>query len=212
MEVYYVQDLLTEALAASDEARRMIIEQVASEFTVGWSLVDEVREFLWDLKPDFLAQHLIGGLTVGEMDLDFDKLRQISLGAAALDDPDYFVLPPLPNSLFTRDSSCWIFNGVSVNPMYWPARRRESLNLLAIYRYHPMFQDANFEFWYPGTGETAIQRPGFRPFVPRRRRCDAHRQRHRANRHERTHPGAHDRADRQEPLRQGRGRAGHRRR
>ena len=74
------------------------------------------------------------------MDLDFGKLKTVSLGAAALDDPGYFVLPPVPNSLFTRDSSCWIFNGVSVNPMYWPARRRESLNLLAIYRFHPMFQ------------------------------------------------------------------------
>ena len=67
--------------------------------------------------------------------------------------PGYFVLPPVPNSLFTRDSSCWMFNGVSVNPMYWPARRRESLNLLAIYRYHPMFQDAGFEFWYPELGD-----------------------------------------------------------
>ena len=62
-------------------------------------------------------------------------------------------VPPVPNSLFTRDSSCWMFNGVSVNPMYWPARRRESLNLLAIYRYHPMFQDADFEFWYPELGD-----------------------------------------------------------
>ena len=46
-----------------------------------------------------------------------------------------------------------MFNGVSVNPMYWPARRRESLNLLAIYRYHLMFQDASFEFWYPELGD-----------------------------------------------------------
>jgi arginine deiminase len=130
-----------------------MIEIVASEYTVGWSLVDEVREFLWNLKPDVLAKHLIGGLTVGEMDVDFDALRGVSLGAAALDDPGYFVLPPLPNSLFTRDSSCWMYNGVSVNPMYWPARRKEALNLLAIYRYHPMFQDAGFEFWYPERGD-----------------------------------------------------------
>ena len=108
---------------------------------------------LWKMKPDILAKHLVGGLTAGEMDIDFDKLKQVSLGAAALDDPGYFVLPPVPNSLFTRDSSCWMYNGVSVNPMYWPARRRESLNLLAIYRYHPMFQDADFKFWYPEQGD-----------------------------------------------------------
>jgi arginine deiminase len=160
VQVFLLQNLLTEALAASDEGRRKVIEQVASEYTVGWSLVDEVREFLWGMKPDMLAKHLIGGLTIGEMDamdLNFKQLKDVSLGAAALDDAaggrGYFVLPPVPNSLFTRDSSCWIFNGVSVNPMYWPARRRESLNLLVIYRYHPMFQGADFQFWYPELGD-----------------------------------------------------------
>ena len=153
VEVFYLLNLLSEALAASDEGRRKVIELVASEYTVGWSLVDEVREFLWQMKPDVLAKHLIGGLTVSEMDLDLTKLKNVSLGAAALDDPSYFVLSPVPNSLFTRDSSCWIFNGVSVNPMYWPARRKEALNLLAIYRYHPTFQDAGFDFWYPERGD-----------------------------------------------------------
>ena len=149
VEVFYLLDLLTEALTASEDARRMIIEQVAEEYTVGWSLMDEIRQFLWGLKPDYLARHLIGGLTAGETDLDWRKFGKISLYAAALEDMSYFLLPPLPNTLFTRDSSCWIYNGVSVNPMYWPARRRESLNLLVIYRYHPMFKDAGFEFWYP---------------------------------------------------------------
>jgi arginine deiminase len=153
VEVFYLLDLLGEALAASDEGRRRLIELVASEYTVGWSLVEEVRELLWNMNPAVLAKHLVGGLTVGEMDIDIEQLRKVSLGAAALDDPGYFVLPPVPNSLFTRDSSCWIFNGVSVNPMYWPARRKESLNLLAIYCYHPMFKDAGFEFWYPERGE-----------------------------------------------------------
>jgi arginine deiminase len=150
VEVLYVQDLLAETLRASEAARRLIIEQVATEYTVGWALVDEIRQFLWNLQPDFLARHLIGGLTAGETDLDWGKFRRISLHAAALQDKNYFLLPPLPNTLFTRDSSCWIYTGVSVNPMYWPARRREALNMLAIYRYHPMFQDAGFPFWYPG--------------------------------------------------------------
>jgi arginine deiminase len=149
VQVFYVQDLLSEALAASEEGRRKVIELIASEYTVGWSLVDEIREFLWGLKPNVLARHLIGGLTAGEADLDYAELRKVSLGAAALDDLGYFLLPPVPNTLFTRDSSCWIYNGVSVNPMFWPARRRESLNLLTIYRFHPMFQNAGFEFWYP---------------------------------------------------------------
>jgi arginine deiminase len=151
-EVYYHVDLLGEALAASDEARKNLINMVASEYTVGWSLVDEVREFMWKMNPKVLARHLVGGLTIGEMEamgFDLDKSRKISLGAAAVDDPGFFVIPPVPNSLFQRDPSCWIYNGVTVNPMFWPARRREALNMMTIYRYHPMFQGADFEFWYP---------------------------------------------------------------
>ncbi|MBP1701600.1 MAG: Arginine deiminase [Chloroflexi bacterium] len=155
IQVFYHVDLLGEALASSDTARQNTIQMVASEYTVGWSLVDEVRDFLSKMKPDVLARHLVGGLTIGEMEaggFDLAKFRQISLGAAAValaSDAGYFVIPPVPNSLFQRDPSCWIYNGVTVNPMYWPARRRESLNMLIIYRYHPMFQDAGFEFWYP---------------------------------------------------------------
>jgi arginine deiminase len=153
IDVYYHVELLGEALAASEEARRNVVEMVTSEYTVGWSLVDEVREFLMKMKPDVLAKHLVGGLTVGEMVIggfDLAKFKQISLGAAAVvDDLGYFVIPPVPNSLFQRDPSCWIYNGVTVNPMFWPARRREALNMLTIYRYHPMFQEAKFHFWYP---------------------------------------------------------------
>jgi arginine deiminase len=152
VEVFLLVDLLTEALA-SDEARTRLIELVASEHTVGWSLVDEIRAMLADLKPDQLARHLVGGLTVAEADLDPAELAQVSLiGAALGGDTSQFVLPPLPNTLFTRDSSCWMYGGVTINPMYWPARRREAYNVAAIYKYHPLFADADFEFWYPHEG------------------------------------------------------------
>jgi arginine deiminase len=153
VEVFLFRDLLAEALAASDEGRRRLIEVTASEYTVGVSLVDEVRAVLWEMKPDQLARHLIGGLTVAESGLDLDRFRGSSLPAAALDDTSMFVLPPLPNTLFTRDSSCWIYGGVSINPMYWPARRLEAYNVAAIYRYHPMFEGAGFEYWYPPLGD-----------------------------------------------------------
>ena len=152
IEVFYHVDLLGEALAASEIARQNVVNMVASEYTVGWSLMDEVRDFLMRLQPEVLARHLVGGLTIGEMvtmGFDLAKFRQVSLGAAAIDDPGFFVLPPVPNTLSQRDPSCWIYNGVTVNPMFWPARRREALNMLTIYRYHPMFQDAGFQFWYP---------------------------------------------------------------
>ncbi len=153
VEVFYFRDLLGEALAASEEGRGRLIELVVSEYTVGVSLVDDVRARLWGMAPDELARHLIGGLTVAESGLDLGKLGSSSLGAAALDDLSAFVLPPLPNTLFTRDSSCWIYGGVSVNPMYWPARRLEAYNVAAIYRYHPMFAEAQFDYWYPPLGD-----------------------------------------------------------
>jgi arginine deiminase len=153
VEVFYVKDLLGEALAADDAVRQRLIELVASEYVVGIGLVDEVRSALAALAPDALATHLIGGLTVAESGIDLGRLGKSSLIAAAIDDDSTFILPPLPNSLFTRDSSCWIYGGVSVNPMYWPARRREAYNMAAIYRAHPMFKDAGFDFWYPPLGD-----------------------------------------------------------
>ena len=150
VEVHYVQDLLTEALAAaSEEQRKRLIDLVSSPMVVGPSLAEAVHDSLSKLSHDLLARHLIGGLTVAESGLDVGKLKDTSLIAAAVDDESTFVLPPLPNSLFTRDSSCWIYGGVSVNPMYWPARRREAYNMAAIYKAHPLFADADFEFWYP---------------------------------------------------------------
>ncbi|HYH92036.1 MAG TPA: arginine deiminase [Candidatus Saccharimonadales bacterium] len=153
VEVLYVQDLLSEALAASEDARQRLISVVAAEAVVGPSLVEDVRAALYALPPDALARHLIGGLTVGESGLDLGKLATSSLIGAAIDDESLFVLPPLPNTLFTRDSSCWIYGGVSINPMYWPARRREAYNMAAIYRAHPRFKDAAFKYWYPELGE-----------------------------------------------------------
>ena len=153
VEVFLLQKLLAEALEASDEGRLRLIEVAASEYTVGLSLVDEVRATLAGMKSDVLAKHLLGGLTVAESGLDVAAYRARSLPAAALDDESMFVLPPLPNTLFTRDSSCWIFGGVSINPMFWPARRLEAYNVAAIYRYHPMFAGADFEYWYPRLGE-----------------------------------------------------------
>ena len=142
VEVYLLTDLLAEALAASEPARTRLIELVASEHTVSWSLVDEVRAALAAFPAEDLARHLVGGLTVAESGLD-----------AALEDASTFVLPPLPNTLFTRDSSCWMYGGVSVNPMFWPARRREAFNVATIYKAHPMFAEADVTFWYPHEGD-----------------------------------------------------------
>jgi len=153
VKVYHLKELLAGALAACDDTKRLVIDRMVTEMTVGVSAVDAVRISLMDMEAGDLAEYLIGGLTVKELGyMDLDRLVQFSLTAAAAG-PDAFILPPLPNTLFTRDSSCWIYNGVTLNPMYWPARRLETINVAAVYRKHPMFMDADFEFWYPPSGD-----------------------------------------------------------
>ncbi|HII75632.1 MAG TPA: arginine deiminase, partial [Methanolinea sp.] len=154
--VYHLQELLTEALAAGDETRKMVLDTVVNATTVGLSAVDAVRICLMDMEPAGLARHLIGGLTVSELECVYmEGLSRFSLTAAAAG-PDAFILPPLPNTLFTRDSSSWISGGVSLNPMHWPVRRRESINVEVVYRAHPLFRDAAFLFWHPSPGDPTL--------------------------------------------------------
>jgi arginine deiminase len=105
------------------------------------------------MTPARLASTLLGGLLVDEIDgLDLGDLRRHSLGAV-LSDPGSFVLPPLPNTVFTRDSSAWLFGGVVLPPLFWNARRLEVANVSLIYRFHPSFANEGMEFWYPPAGD-----------------------------------------------------------
>ena len=71
--MYLTHELLAETLAASDEARCKLVDAVASPYTVGWSIADEIRQYLMTLDPKDLAAHLIGGMTAAEADLDWGK-------------------------------------------------------------------------------------------------------------------------------------------
>ena len=105
---------------------------------------EPLKEWLTEMPADDLATRLTGGVTVQELP---DEIRS-AIGPALR--PTDFVLPPLPNQLFTRDTSAWIYGGVSLNPMFWPARQLETLNVEAIYRFHPRFRDAGFQIWFGG--------------------------------------------------------------
>ena len=153
VEVFYLEQLMVEALQAYPEAQQRIVERVITPLTVGFSLYDELYELLLNMAPPTLVRHLIGGLTKAEAQAMYDlsAAEHTSLIAAA-SESSAFLLPPLPNSLFTRDSSSWIYGGVTLNPMYYPARRAEAVNAALIYHYHPMFRESAFEFWYPMDG------------------------------------------------------------
>lgn len=148
VEVFLLEELLAETLDRSEEAKEHVLDAMVHELTVGAGLAADLREYLSEMTARLLARHLLGGLAKSEIpDLDLSR----SLTGRMYTERD-FVLPPLPNSLFTRDSSCWIYDGVSLNPMYSKVRQLEVLLVGAIYRHHPMFDQARFHFWYPPGG------------------------------------------------------------
>ncbi len=150
VEVFYHQKLLAEALDADFEAKQHALEQAVTHLTVGPSLVDAVRETLSGWSGEKLATHLIGGLTKEEFGVaDMDTRSLVT----ASGDPQAFLLPPLPNSLYQRDPSAWLYGGVSLNPMFWHVRLLETMNQSTIYHYHPMFAYEDFSFWYPFAGD-----------------------------------------------------------
>jgi arginine deiminase len=140
--VHHTGDLLAETLAIP-EARAFVLDRVCTSEQVGPMLVAPLREFAEKVEGTTLAELLVGGVTRADLSpLGVHSLRWSTLG---LDD---FVLPPLPNTLFPRDSSAWVYGGVTINPMAKAARRRESLHCQAVYRFHPLFADAGFPVYY----------------------------------------------------------------
>lgn len=93
------------------------------------------RAFLDSLTGAELARILIGGLTTSDLPDDYLS-GYVGLVRESTGRPEY-LLPPLPNTLYTRDTTCWINGGLTLNPLYWPARHDETLLMQAIYRFHP---------------------------------------------------------------------------
>jgi arginine deiminase len=142
VQVHYFGQLLAETLE-QPEGRAFVLDRMCTPEMLGPTLIGPIRELFADLDGPRLADYLIGGV----LKADLRPLRAKSLKWDMLR-PDDFLLPPLPNHLFTRDNSCWVYGGVSMNPMAKPARQRESLHIRAVYRYHPMFAGADFATWY----------------------------------------------------------------
>lgn len=151
VEVYFVRELLEETIR-DPEARRYILDRRITANNVGYGLAPELHAALMEMDAEKLSNHLIGGMNKAELPFDASASPIVRIM-----EPQDLIIPPLPNQLFTRDSSAWIYGGVSLNPMYWPVRRLETLNMSAIYKFHPMFKDADFKIWF---GEDPDERTG----------------------------------------------------
>ena len=154
IEVFYHQELLAQALNTSRKARQHAVERTVNHLSVGPALVDTVRSELAAWDGERLATHLIGGLKRSEFLDEYAAAGFASRSlVAAQADSQAYILPPLPNSLYQRDPAAWLYGGVSLNPLFFHARRLETINQSLIYRFHPIFADADFEYWYPPLGD-----------------------------------------------------------
>jgi arginine deiminase len=144
--VHYYRDLLAQTLAIG-EARAYVLDRVFDERLHGPLATSSLRAAFEELDPASLATFLAGGITAGEMLSLAPEPKSIAFHTLGRDG---FVLAPLPNLLYQRDTSCWIYGGVSINAMRMPARSPETITTAAIYQWHPMFAQASFETWYHG--------------------------------------------------------------
>lgn len=140
VEVLDVNTLLAETLDNA-EARSWVLDHRITADQVGVGAKAELTSWMTEIPSELLATHLLGGLTVEELPFEPSGLFGSYIGHHG------FVLPPLPNALFTRDNSAWIYDGVVVNPMYWNARRPETLLNTAIYKFHPNFAGRTHIHW-----------------------------------------------------------------
>ncbi|MDN4612852.1 arginine deiminase [Leifsonia sp. F6_8S_P_1B] len=136
VEVVELHEALAETVATA-EARDWLLDRKLQPSLVGPGLVEPTREYLETLTPAELARFLIGGLSARDLPEQYGNdhlaLAQDSTGGWE------YLMPPLPNTLYTRDTTCWIYGGVTLNPLYWPARHDETLLMKAVYRFHPGF-------------------------------------------------------------------------
>jgi arginine deiminase len=146
IEVLELHELLAETLT-DGLARAWVLDRRITANQVGLGTAPVLRAWLDDMPARKLAEHLIGGIAI----LDLPKSERSAMLADAYGSTD-FLVPPLPNTLFPRDASCWIYDGVTCNPMFWPARQPETLLLRAIYKFHQRFTNA--KIWW-GDCDTA---------------------------------------------------------
>ena len=136
VEVVELHELLAQTMAVPG-ARDWLLERKITPNEVGPGLVDGTREFLEGLPAGILSEYLIGGLATTDVPDEF-RTGYSALARESTSVREY-LMPPLPNTLYTRDTTCWLYGGVTLNPLYWPARHDETLLMKAVYEFHPDF-------------------------------------------------------------------------
>ena len=146
VRVHMLEQLLRETVAIP-EARHYILDAALDELVYGPMALDALFSMFSALDDESLVKYLVGGITKRELLQYVEEPKSVVVQAL---DPEDMLLPPLPNHMFTRDTSAWIYDGVSINAMRKRARERETIHYEAIYRWHPLFAEAGFPVWSDG--------------------------------------------------------------
>ncbi|SEH45839.1 arginine deiminase [Mycolicibacterium rutilum] len=143
VEVVELHELLAETMS-DPQAKAWLLDRKIVPNEVGLGLVDDTRGFLDSLPPQRLAELLIGGMSIRDLPKDTQSgYRGLARENSGVTE---YLMPPLPNTLYTRDTTCWIYGGLTLNPLFWPARHDETLLMKAIYEFHPDF--AGSRVWW----------------------------------------------------------------
>lgn len=134
VDVVELHDLLAQTVALPD-ARDWLLDRKIVPNEVGLGLIDGTRAYLESLEPARLAELLIGGMATVDLPEDY-RSPYVAMARESTGVQEY-LMPPLPNTLYTRDTTCWLYGGVTLNPLFWPARHDETLLMKAIYTFHP---------------------------------------------------------------------------
>ncbi|WP_274563217.1 arginine deiminase [Streptomyces spiramyceticus] len=149
VDVHLFGDLLRESLEIP-AAKNMVLDRVFDEKEYGPLATGVLRDAFDGLSLADLTEALVGGMTKREY---LDRHTEPTSVRFHVMDLDDFLVKPLPNHIFTRDTSAWIYDGVSINAMRWPARQRETVHFEAIYKHHPLFKSpeaGDFHTWSEG--------------------------------------------------------------
>jgi arginine deiminase len=147
VEVLDLHDLLAETLV-NPKARAWVLDRRITDNDVGPGTAPVLRAWLDQLPAGALVEHLLGGVAISELPTS-DQSAMLADAYGPMD----FIVPPIPNALFQRDPSCWIYGGVTCNPMFWSARKPETLLQRAVYKFHPRFAHADFTIWWGASDE-----------------------------------------------------------
>lgn len=141
IEVVYLEKLAAESITKPEVRKNFINDILAESKKTILGHETEIKEFFSKLSDQELVNKIMAGVRKEEIQLETTHLVEY------MDDRYPFYLDPMPNLYFTRDPQASIGRGMTINRMYWRARRRESIFMTYILKHHPRFKDKDVPVW-----------------------------------------------------------------